>query len=145
MIITDEEALRIKCVPVLPDEVDDLRKKLEQGLAWSAKNGRAGIGLACPQIGIGKAMAIVRIDDAMKIDLVNARIVQGYDLFDFDNEGCLSFPDIWVRTRRYKEVLVEENLVYPNRFVVTGLTAVVVQHELDHLNGVLLPDVALKG
>lgn len=143
MIITDEAALRIKCEPVLPDEVDDLREKLEKALAWSAKQGRPGVGLACPQIGIGKSMAIIRVDDAMKFDLVNAKITQRYHQFDFDGEGCLSFPDTWVRTRRYKEVLVEENLVYPNRFVVTGFTAVVVQHELDHLNGVLLPDVTL--
>ncbi len=144
MIVTSEEILRLKCHPVLPDEVEDLRKKLEQALAWSAKQGRPGVGLACPQIGIAKTMAIVRVDDSMKFDLVNAKIVQMYHPFNFDNEGCLSFPDQSVRTRRYKEVVVEENLVYPNRFIVTDFSAVVVQHELDHLNGILLPDVALK-
>jgi peptide deformylase len=143
MIVTDEVVLRVKCEPVLPDEVDDLRKKLEQALAWSAKQGRPGVGLACPQIGIAKNMAIVRVDDVMKIDLVNAKIVQMYHPFEFEDEGCLSFPDRLVRTRRYKEVVVEGNLVYPNRFIVTDFSAVVVQHELDHLNGVLLPDVAL--
>lgn len=143
MIVTDEAVLRVKCELVLPDEVDNLRKKLEEALIWSAKQGRSGVGLACPQIGIAKNMAIVRVDDAMKIDLVNAKIVQMYHPFEFEDEGCLSFPNRWVRTRRYKEVVVEDNLVYPNRFIVTDFSAVVVQHELDHLNGVLLPDVAL--
>jgi peptide deformylase len=144
MIITDEKELRVKCVQVLPDEVNDLRKKLEEVLVWSAKQGRPGVGLACPQIGIAKSMAIVRIDDSMKFDLVNAKIVQVYHPFEFDNEGCLSFPNRSVRTRRYKEMVVEENLVYPNRFIVTDFSAVVVAHECDHLNGILLSDVALK-
>ena len=144
MIITDEEALRIKCDPVLPDEVNDLKKKLEQGLEWSAKCGRPGIGLSCPQIGIGKNMAIIRIDDSTKIDLVNARIIDKYYPFEFDNEGCLSFPNLFVRTMRYKEIIVEENFVYPNRFIATDFIAVVIQHEMDHLSGILLPDLSLN-
>lgn len=143
MIITDEAALRVTCEPVLPEEVEELRVKLEKGLAWSEKQGRPGVGLACPQIGIAKTMAIVRIDN-IKIDLVNVTITKMYDEFEFDGEGCLSFPDRWERTLRYKEVLVEGNLVWPHRFVVTGFAAVVVQHECDHLKGVLLPDVALR-
>lgn len=142
MIITDEEALRVKCEPVLPEEVDELRTKLEQGLVWSEQHGRPGVGLACPQIGIAKTMAIVRIDH-LKIDLVNAEITKGYDEYEFEGEGCLSFPDRWERTLRYREVLVEGNLIWPHRFVVTEFAAVAVQHELDHLKGVLLPDVAL--
>jgi peptide deformylase len=144
MIITDEAALRVPCSPVLPDEVDGLRQKLQEALAWSAKHGRPGVGLACPQIGIPKTMAIVRVDDSMHIDLVNARIAKTYHPFEFDGEGCLSFPGRFERTLRYKEVLVEGNLVWPYMFVVTDFTAVTVQHELDHLRGILLPDVALK-
>lgn len=143
MIVTDANKLRIQCVPVELHEVPDLRKKLEDALAWSASRGRPGIGLACPQIGIGKSMAIVRLDGLMKFDLVNARITQRYDLFEFDGEGCLSFPNLYVKTKRYREILVEENLVPPHRFVLTELGAIVAQHELDHLNMVLLPDIAV--
>lgn len=144
MIITDEQVLRVKCSKVLPDEVNDLRKKLEEALDWSARQGRSGVGLACPQIGIHKSMAIVRIDDSMKIDLVNAKVIHTYHPFEFENEGCLSFPDKWVRTRRYKEVVIQENLVYPHRFIVTDFAAVVTLHEIDHLNGILLSDIELK-
>lgn len=143
MIITDEEALRIKCEPVLSDEIQDLKKKLDEALLWSARQGRPGVGLACPQIGIAKTMAVVRIDDKLKIDLVNAKITKMYHQFEFDGEGCLSFPDQYVKTLRYKEIMVEENLVWPYRFIVTDFAAVAVQHELDHLRGILLPDVAL--
>jgi len=144
VIITDEAALRIQCVPVLPEEVDELRSKLEEALAWSAKQGRTGVGLACPQIGIGKTMAIVRLDDFIKLDLVNAKITKSYHEFEFDGEGCLSFPDTYVKTLRYREVVVEDNLIHPHRFIVTDFAAIVVQHELDHLQGRLLPDFALK-
>jgi peptide deformylase len=144
MIITDEEALRVVCEPVLPEEIEALRNKLEEALKWSAKRRLPGVGLACPQIGIPKAMAIVRVDDSMHLDLVNAKITKAYDQYEFDGEGCLSFPGRFERTLRYREVVVEENLVWPYSFVVTDFTAVVVQHELDHLKGILLPDVAIK-
>jgi peptide deformylase len=144
MIITDEAILRIKCDPVLPDEVQDLKKKLEDALIWCARNGRPGVGLACPQIGIAKTMAIVRIDDSIKIDLVNAKIAEMYHPFEFDMEGCLSFPDQYVKTMRYNEIVVENNLIWPHRFIVTDFAAVVMQHELNHLEGILLPDVAIN-
>jgi peptide deformylase len=47
-------------------------------------------------------------------------------------------------TMRYNEIHIVDNLVYPNNFVVSGLMAVAIQHELDHLNGVLLSDIAIK-
>lgn len=143
MIITDENSLRIKCEPVLSDEFDILREKLETVLEWSKNNGKPGVGLACPQIGIAKNMAIVRVD-SIKIDLVNSNIVQKYHQCEFPNEGCLSFPNKWVKTRRYKEIVVKNNLVYPNSFIATDFIAIIVQHEWDHLRGVLLPDVAIN-
>ena len=142
MIITDESLLRVKCEPVFSSEIDDLRLKLEQALDWSKNNGRPGVGLACPQIGIAKEMAIVRVDD-IKIDLINAKIAKKYHQFEFDGEGCLSFPGRYERTLRYKEIVVEGNLAWPSRFIATGFIAVVIQHELNHLESILLPDVAI--
>jgi peptide deformylase len=143
MIITNESLLRVQCELVLPSEVNDLRTKLEEGLAWSARNNRPGVGLACPQIGIAKQMAIIRVED-IKIDLVNAKIIQKYHKFQFDGEGCLSFPGRYESTLRYQEIVIEENLVYPHRFIATGFVAVVIAHEIDHLNSILLPDVAIN-
>lgn len=143
MIITDESLLRIKCEDVLPEEVKSLREKLEQGLKESEELGRPGIGLACPQIGIAKNMAIVRISRGsadFSVDLVNCRISKGYRKSLFRSEGCLSFPGKFVDTQRYQEIVVIDNLVEPYSFVATGLFAVCIQHELDHLRGVLLPD-----
>jgi peptide deformylase len=143
MIITDEEALRVECVNVLPEEIGPLRDQLERELKHSETLGRPGIGLAAPQIGIAKNMAIVRISDQLSVDLVNCNIVTGYDKAIFEQEGCLSFPGRFEKTMRYQEILIENNAAEPHRLICTGLLAVVCQHELDHLVGKLLPDVAL--
>jgi len=143
MIITNESLLRVECEDVLSSEIDDLRLKLDQALDWSNKNGHPGVGLACPQIGIAKKMAIIRVDD-IKIDLVNAKITEKYHQFEFDGEGCLSFPGRYEKTLRHQEIVVEGNLAWPSRFIATGFVAVVIAHEQDHLNQILLSDIAIK-
>lgn len=143
-ILTDEAALRIKCEDVLPEEIEPLKQQLEEALAASAEQGRPGIGLAAPQVGIGKKLAIVRLP-GVAIDLINCdRVTKGYDKHLFVGEGCLSFPDRYESTFRYREIFVDGNEGDPKRFTARGLTAIAVQHELDHLRGVLLPDVAVK-
>jgi len=142
MIITDEKLLRIKCEDVLPEEVEEIRVALEKELKLSGERGNEGVGLAAPQIGIYKKMAIIR-PGKISIDLVNPIIEKQFDLKIVDGEGCLSFPGKREKTRRYNEIHVI-NGCYPNGFVATDMLAVVVQHESDHLRGVLLPDVAIK-
>lgn len=143
MIITfNEEALRVKCEPVLPEEVGALVETLEKELEYANRLGKNGIGLAAPQIGIAKNIAIVRLPK-MKFDLVNAKIVAGYDPALFTDEGCLSFPGRSENTIRFQEVHIVNNLVEPHSFVATGFIAVVCQHELDHLNSTLFMDRSL--
>lgn len=144
MIITSEKELRVKCSDVLPEEADALIKKLEKELEASAIRGAPGIGLAAPQIGIPKKAAIIRISDKYSVNLINAKIKSGYSKALFDNEGCLSFPGRYESTMRYQEIHVVDNMCKPHSFIAKGLLAVVIQHELGHLSGELLPDVALK-
>lgn len=129
MIITDESKLRVKCSDVALDEVDDLRKHLEEELLKSAQRGFPGIGLAAPQIGIPKRMAIIRVSPNHSVDLVNCKIKEGADLAPFNGEGCLSFPNKYMKTMRYGEIYVTENAVAPYEFIATRLTAVAIQHE----------------
>lgn len=147
MIITDEKLLRVKCEDVLPEEVGELREALEKELKLSEAMGRPGIGLAAPQIGIHKNMAIVRVPNPsgnfFSVNLVNCKIASGFDKSLFDGEGCLSFPGRTERTMRFGEIHVVDNLVEPYSFIATGLLSVCIQHELDHTRGILLPDVAL--
>jgi peptide deformylase len=143
MIISDEKILRAPNEDVKPEEVGELVAALEKGLNYSALMGRQGIGLAAPQIGINKKAAIVRISNSsqdLNVNLINARIEKGYLPTLFKDEGCLSFNGQLKDTMRYQEIYVVDNAVEPYSFVATGLMAVAIQHELDHLNGVLFFD-----
>lgn len=140
MIITnDEKILRMPCEDVIEDEVVELINKLEFELQEANKYGRGGIGLAAPQIGISKKVAIIRFS-SIDINLVNAQIEKGFDQAKFLQEGCLSFPGRLENTMRYQEVYITNNLVYPHSFIATGIVAVICQHEIDHLNGKLFMD-----
>lgn len=139
MIITDEKLLRRPCEEVLPEEIDNLISVLENELNYINKLGRGGIGLAAPQIGILKKIAIIRMPK-INLNLVNATMIAGYDSVIFKNEGCLSVPNRVENTIRFQEILISNNLVEPYSFIATGLLAVAVQHELDHLNSILFMD-----
>ena len=108
-----------------------------------------GIGLAAPQINVHSRVVIVRLggrraegqEPGPPIALVNARIVEARDLQrDFD--GCLSFPGLYGETVRPHWIKVRglDEQGAPLERVFTGFDAVVVHHELDHLDGVLFID-----
>lgn len=140
MIITnDEAALRVVCEPVSMDEVSSLIETLEKELEYANRLGKNGVGLAAPQIGIAKDIAIVRLPK-MNFNLVNAKLKEGFDPAIFTDEGCLSFPGRVEDTTRFQEVYITNNLVEPFSFIAKGFVAVVCQHELDHLNSTLFMD-----
>jgi peptide deformylase len=143
MIITNnEDLLRVKCEDVLPNEVGELIATLENELENANRLGKGGIGLAAPQIGIAKKIAIVRLGKEFDFDLINCKIEKGYDPTLFKEEGCLSFPGRVENTIRFQEIHVVNNLCYPNSFIATGIVSVVIQHELDHVNSTLFMDRA---
>lgn len=142
IIRNNEDALRVRAEWATEEEVGGLIATLEKELYYSEYIGRAGVGLAASQIGHARQVAIVRLGE-YKVDLVNCRIEKGYDKQIFRDEGCLSFPGRVEDTMRYQEIYVVNNLVYPHSFIASGLFAVVVQHEIDHMNGILLSDNAI--
>jgi peptide deformylase len=140
IIVNNEEALRLPCQDVTPEEVGNLVATLEAELDYANRLGKSGIGLAGPQIGIAKKIAIIRLGNGANINLINAKLEKGFDPALFAQEGCLSFPGRVEDTTRFQEVYITDNLIYPHSFVATGLLAVVCQHELDHLNSTLFMD-----
>lgn len=140
MIITNNEAaLRVMCEPVTLEEVGSLIETLEKELEYANRLGKNGIGLAAPQIGIAKDIAIIRLPK-INLNLVNAKLKEGFDPAIFTDEGCLSFPGRLENTTRFQEVYIINNLVEPHSFVASGFIAVACQHELDHLNSTLFMD-----
>jgi peptide deformylase len=142
MIITDQDFLHSKCEDATEDEIGSIVEQLEAELKHSEYLGRPGIGLAAIQIGIKKNIAIIRMNNYYSLDLVNAKINKTYNQMVFNNEGCLSIPGQLFDTKRFQEIEVV-NSIFPNNFIATGTFAICIQHELDHLKGVLASDIAL--
>lgn len=143
----DKTTLRSKSKPIrtLSRQTRHLIKDLKDTLLAC----REGVGLAAPQIGVLLRVVIYRPgarndwdDDAdSPIALVNPQIVEAADgSKDFD--GCLSFPGLYGETIRPHHLLVigltEDGKPFDRIF--TGFDAVVVHHEIDHLEGVLFID-----
>ncbi len=99
-----------------------------------------GLGLAAPQIGVQKQIFVYDIDGE-PITLINPKIVESRGEWVYD-EGCLSIPGLYVEMLRPKEVLLEAVDLSGNTIQVEAdeLLARLFQHELDHLNGVLMFD-----
>ena len=95
-----------------------------------------GIGLAAPQVGIQKRLFIMGNDQKLFV-CINPEIIvtEGEER---DIEGCLSFPNLWMRVKRNKIVKVKYQSI-DGEFVenvLEGLASRVFQHELDHLDGI---------
>lgn len=110
MILTDKQLPTDVAEYVTNDEAIDVIAKLEWELHHSPT---PGIGLAAPQIGINKAVAIIRIknpfdpsDPMICVNLVNPELVEASNIIPY-SEGCLSFPGSSVSTIRYAEIIVK--------------------------------------
>lgn len=97
-----------------------------------------GLGLAAPQIGVQKQIFVYDIDGE-PITLINPKIVESSGEWVYD-EGCLSIPGLYVEMLRPKQVLLEALDLDGNEITIEAdeLLARLFQHELDHLNGVLM-------
>ena len=102
-----------------------------------------GIGLAAPQIGVLKRVFIFDIDDQLGV-VCNPVIVERSEETEVDDEGCLSLPGISVPVERSVRVVCEGLDIKgsPVRIEGSDLVARMLQHETDHLDGVLIIDRA---
>lgn len=105
-----------------------------------------GIGLAAPQIGLSKRLLVIDLrregEDDEQIALVNPRLVWQSEELHKQSEGCLSIPGLEEIVERPKEVRVEGRDPHgePVSIEAEDLLARALQHEIDHLNGVLFLD-----
>ncbi len=142
LIITDILKLKNICSPIEENEVSNTISLLEQEIEILTKRGIIGIGLAAPQIDITKRVAIIRIEK-IKINLVNCDITDKFDPIVY-TEGCISLPGQTCKVKRYNQIIIKNNkLGFPDKFMAYGLPAIAIQHELDHLDGILITDKAI--
>ena len=104
-----------------------------------------GCGLAAPQVGVLRRVVVVECEEGKVIELINPRIIARAGKQE-EAEGCLSVPGRWGITDRPRHVTVRATDRYGNEFEVSGsdLLARAFCHELDHLDGVLFTDKAIR-
>lgn len=100
-----------------------------------------GVGLAAPQVGVSKKIAVIDVGEG-PIALINPKIIEGSGE-DIDVEGCLSVPGKQAYVKRMATVKVQalNKKGKPVQIEAEGLLARALQHEIDHLNGILFTDL----
>jgi peptide deformylase len=137
-----DEPLRRQAVPV--GIIDKRLRKLISDMTDTMYEA-PGIGLAANQVGELLQVVVIDVrrenDESGLLTLINPRIVAVQGQVSFE-EGCLSVPGYYAHVKRYEEITVEALDIEgkPLRIEASGLLAVVLQHELDHLNGRLFID-----
>ena len=134
-----------KIAPAIADVTDDLRALADDML--ETMYAAPGIGLAAPQIGVDTRLIVM---DCIKEEgaaprpmaMFNPEIVAQSDTLSVYDEGCLSIPDIYADVERPAEVTVRwiDPTGTERQQDFDGLWATCVQHEIDHLNGILFID-----
>lgn len=140
--IYGDEILRTKGTEV--EEFDEELRKLV-GKMVETMYVEDGVGLAAPQVGVSRRVAVVNPDpynpDTL-LALVNPRILSCSDETDCIEEGCLSVPGVRGKVERpiLIEVEYQDTDGGKHCIKVDGLVSRIIQHELDHLDGVLFVD-----
>lgn len=134
-----EDVLRKKCEPV-KEVTDSMRETFNEMFETMIQ--AEGVGLAAPQVGISERFFVVISDDDVRRVFVNPQIVAtSSDLTDYE-EGCLSLPGFNETIKRPSKVTVQalDENGKPFTLQAEGLLARIIQHENDHLDGILYID-----
>tara|TARA_Y100000310_G_scaffold338269_2_gene427442 strand:- start:192 stop:620 length:429 start_codon:yes stop_codon:yes gene_type:complete len=138
MFTVNEKELRKSCKPCDHREGRIIGERLLEMLSQTTD----GVGLAANQVGIDKRVCVVKVNKP--IVLINPKIVGKFGKSYFQ-EGCLSFPGKVVITERWTSIVVDTSnhpqMIFS--FEKDPLECVCVQHEIDHLNGVVMFDRAV--
>jgi peptide deformylase len=134
--------LKRKSAPLEKDG-KDLQKLIDD--MTETMQAAEGVGLAAPQVGVHKRVIVIDVrrhyDERGLLALINPEIVLAEDMVDSE-EGCLSVPDFMAHIKRAARVVVKglDRDFNAVEFEATGLLAKALQHEIDHLEGVLIVD-----
>ena len=120
-------------------------KKIVKDMFDTLNDSGNGIGLAAPQVGVKKRIVIVDLKENNKsspVIFINPVIVKESREREVNEEGCLSIPGYYAEVERAKEVDVEWYDLEGEKITKTfsGLFSICIQHEIDHLDGILFID-----
>jgi peptide deformylase len=137
-----DPALRRRAVPVRA--VSGETRALVEGM-YAEMYAARGLGLAAPQVGVSERVFVVDLEEEegrrVKRAFINPVMVEKSGTMTGE-EGCLSIPGLYADVKRHAAVVFEaqDETGAPFRVEATGLLARALQHELDHLDGVLFVD-----
>ncbi len=137
--IMGEDVLRQKAVPL--NEVTDETRSLINDM-FDTMIAENGVGLAAPQIGKSIRLFVIMSDDNIRRVFINPQITSTSAETSSFEEGCLSVPKIWETIVRPSKVSVQALNEQGKPFVLEadGYLARIIQHEYDHLDGILFLD-----
>ena len=126
-------------------KIDESVRELVRDMLGSMYTAK-GIGLAAPQVGIHKQLLVIDIDletpSTPPLVLINPEIVSSSASIETYEEGCLSIPGVYLNVVRPSSIKISyrDEMGRPKKMNADGLMARCIQHEMDHLNGVLFVD-----
>jgi peptide deformylase len=138
IVLYGEQVLEKQAAAVTDFDTPELSKLIED--MFESMYAAKGVGLAAPQIGIAKRIAVIDLsvaeDPQQKIVLINPEIIRKEE-FQTGEEGCLSLPGFREQVTRPKSVTVRAQNIKGEWFEMNGeeLLARAFCHEIDHLNG----------
>jgi len=132
-----ESILREVAKPI--EKITKRHVKLAEKMVAIMKDAN-GVGIAAPQVGVSERIVVIA-PERKPIVLVNPSITETSGS-QIGEEGCLSIPGLYGDVERFESVIVEAYDIKgrPIEFEMKGYPAVVVQHEIDHLDGILFID-----
>ncbi len=141
--IDEDPVLRKKAKEI--KNIDENIKKLIENMAETMYDA-PGVGLAAPQVGVSKRLVMVDVGDGQGLQVfINPKIIKKEGELEDGLEGCLSVPGIWGDVKRQLEKITVKAINRKGKGITidaSGFRARAIQHELDHLDGILFTDKA---
>jgi peptide deformylase len=147
--ILRQKARRLSREEILSDEIQALIKNMKHTLL----NRNYGIGIAAPQVGQRVAISVIELRSTrtrpnlpkkewLSMVIINPEVIKTHGKSEDMWEGCLSLDNVFAKANRYKKVRVkwQDEKAKNHEKDLEGLLAQVLQHETDHLNGILFVD-----
>lgn len=142
-IVTNEKELRTICTPIAKESPEYMNNLINGMVKLMIEH--TGCGIAAPQVGVNKRLFIAILDNSRLELFVNPVIVNHGEDTETQSEGCLSVPNKHGEVERYTTIKVKYFNGKENKTeTFEGMNTRIVQHEYDHLQGILYTDKAIE-
>lgn len=144
----NNEILRTRSEEIKPNEIKKYEKLGNEMIKYIKDPKNGWVGLAAPQVGVNKRIVVVSLlrdredEDFKTVMMINPEILEHSETTDTEEEWCLSVPGSTGKVERFLSIKLRylDNKGKEKNLRLTGVSARIVQHEIDHLNGELFVD-----